>query len=422
LPEQPGIYLFLDKKGSVLYVGKAKNLKKRVSSYFPKSTDLIGKTKLLVGQIHTIKILIVESEIEALLLEASFIKKNTPKFNVSLKDGKAYPLIKITVNQQLPKVFTVRRMDDRAELDRSLYFGPFPNVGEMRMVLKIIRRIFPFISANHVGKRICLYKHLGLCPCPTTLNTDEQKKEYRKNINYIVEFLLGESKKVISELEKERNRYAKQEEFEKAKDIQKKIDAIINVTSPIYKPFEYVKNPNLYKDLRRFELDGLQKILKEYYPAIATIARIECYDISNISGIYAAGSMVVFTNGEKESLSYRRFKIKREQETSKPNDCAMMEEVLQRRMNHTDWPYPELIIVDGGKGQISSVLKVLKKSDLYIPLIGLAKREEIIITSGFKEIRLSKDSPALKLMMRIRNEAHRFAITYHRKLRAKAIF
>lgn len=417
LPDLAGIYLFLDKKGRVLYVGKAKNLKHRVSSYFQKKDLLIGKTKLLVERIHRIKVVIVESEIDALLLEANYIKKYSPKFNVIFKDGKTYPLIKITVNEQLPKVLTVRRTDS----SKALYFGPFPLVFEMRMVLRIVRRIFPYISANHIGNRICLYYHLGLCPCPVALKTQAQKEEYNKNISYIIKFLNGKSKQVIKELEKERDKLAKNEEFENAKEVQRKINAVIKVTSPVYKPFEYIKNPNLFWDIREEELNKLQEILKKYFPTLLSLERIECYDISNIAGVNATGSMIVFTDGQKDTNEYRRFRIRRIQKTGMPNDFAMMEEVLTRRILHKEWPVPNLIIIDGGKGQISSALKVLNRLNLNISVIGLAKREEIIITSDFKEIRLPKDNPGLKLIMRIRDEAHRFAITYHKKLRARTV-
>jgi excinuclease ABC subunit C len=168
-------------------------------------------------------------------------------------------------------------------------------------------------------------------------------------------------------------------------------------------------------------LASLKEILNQNSTAVLNLNRIECYDISNTSGINATGSMVVFTKGEKDSASYRRFKIKKDYK-NKPNDFAMMQEMLERRLKHNDWPKPSLIVVDGGKGQVSSVKQIINNLSLQIPLIGLAKREETIITSDLKEIKLAKDSKALQLIMRLRDEAHRFAITYHKKLRAKATF
>lgn len=365
---------------------------------------------MLVSQIKKIRTFIVESELESLLLEANFIKKYSPKYNVKMTDGKNYPLIRI-VFDTYPKVLTARKPED----PNSLYFGPYPSTKAMRMVLRVIRRIFPFVSVMNHPKRICLYHHLGLCPCPPVFDTPELKKQYHKTIKHIIDFLEGNTKKVLRDLEKERNEESKFEHFEEAKNIQKKIDAIEYVTRPVHTPFDYETNPNLREDLREQEIQSLAEILRKSNITVNTLHRIECYDISNIQGTHAVASLVVFTNGEKDSSQYRRFKMK----TKGPNDFAMMQEVLYRRLKHKEWKLPDLIIVDGGKGQISSARKILGEKQLFIPLIGLAKREEIIITSDFKEIILPKSAKALQLMMRIRDEAHRFAITYHRKLRSK---
>ncbi len=325
-----------------------------------------------------------------------------------------YPLVKITVKDKFPKVLVTRRQDDKG----SIYFGPFPNAANaLRVVLKTIRRIFPYQSAPNHAKKICLYYHLGLCPCPPVFNSIEFKKEYKKTIKHIINFLQGKTKKIIKDLKKEREILSKKEKFEKANILQNKINAIELITGHIYKRgFDNV-DPNLTQDSREKEISELKKILTKNNIDVQTLSRIECFDISNISGTNATGSMAVFINGEKNGNEYRKFKIKT---LNYPNDFAMMEEVLQRRIKHAEWSYPDLIIVDGGKGQISSALKVLNENKLNIPLVGLAKREETIITSDFKEIKLPKDSPALKLVMRIRDEAHRFAITYHRKLRSKS--
>ena len=201
-------------------------------------------------------------------------------------------------------------------------------------------------------------------------------------------------------------------------EIQKKIDAVTAVTSSRRSPFEYEINPNLRSDLRTGETNELLKILKSNGVSLSKLERIECYDISNISGKFATGSMVVFINGEKDSGEYRRFKIKRPPRVV-PNDFAMMQEVVKRRFNHPEWGSPDLLIIDGGKGQISAVNKALFEINVEIPVIGIAKREELLITSDFKVIRLNRTSPALNLVKRIRDEAHRFAITYHKKLRSK---
>lgn len=394
-------------------MGKAKNLKNRVSSYFLDNL-ILEKTKVLVSQIHKIKIIIVESELESLLLEAFYIKKWKPRYNRRLTDGKSYPLIRVTIKDTYPKVLVARRNEDK----NSLYFGPYPSSKDVRMVLKLLRRIFPFQNVLHHPKRSCLYYHLQLCPCPEVFDSKILRKIYRRNIKHVIQFLEGKTKQVIKELEKERDTASKNEDFEEAEALQKQINAIVYITSPIHKPFEYELNPNLAIDLRTKELNDLKRHLKGVNIKVTELNRIECFDISNISGKFSVGSMVVFTNGEKDNSQYRRFRIRKT--TGIPNDFAAMQEVLQRRLKHPEWQSPDLIIVDGGKGQISATQKALKETNMNIPLVGLAKREEIIITSDFKEIKLPKDSEALHLIMRIRDEAHRFAITYHKKLRYRS--
>lgn len=366
---------------------------------------------MLVSQIAKIRTIRVQSEIESLLLEVNFIQKYKPKYNVRFADSKAYPLIKVTMKDDYPKVLISRKIEEST----SVYFGPFPNVNALRLVLKIARRIFPYQSVRNHPKKPCLYNHLDLCPCPEFY----KDKAYKKNIKHLINFLKGNTMKVIEDLKKQQKEEIKNEEFEKASETQKKIDSIKLITSSHFRPFEYEENPNLATDLRSQQLKALQDVLLTHGVKVGFPQKIECFDVSLIAGKHATGSMVVFTNGEKNSSLYRRFKIKY---SGTPSDFAMIEELLDRRLNHEDWRFPDLIIVDGGKGQVSSAFKVLKKKNLEIPLIGLAKREETIITSNFKEIKLPRDSKALQLLQRIRDEAHRFAITYHRMLRGKSLF
>ncbi len=414
MPQKPGVYLFLGNGDEILYVGKAKQLKNRVSSYFTQKHLLAPKTKLLVEQIKKIKIIIVESEFESLLLEANLIKKYSPKYNIRLVDGKAYPMIRITKRYPFPAVLTARKMDD----EKSIYFGPFPSSTSMHTVIRILRRIFPFHSVINHPPKICLYYHLNLCPCIPAFPADENKKAYKKTIYRIIDFLNGKTKKVLKDLTAERDEMTRLENFEKAAILQNQINSIIYVTNPFHKPFEYETNPNLRTDLRKQELTELQEILQEKGVVIKFPSRIECFDISNIQGTNPTASMVVLTDGEIDKSQYRKFKI----QTKGPNDFAMMEEVIKRRIKHKEWPYPDLLVVDGGKGQISSARKVLQENDLQIPLVGLAKREETIVTSDFKEIHLPKGSKALLVIMKIRDEAHRFAITFHKKLRTASAF
>lgn len=470
LPEKAGVYVYTDKQNNILYVGKANNLRSRVSSYFVKNANLGEKTRQLVSKVHKIKITIVESELEALLLESFYIKKYRPKYNIRLSDDKSYVQIRITVKDKYPVVQLARRGND----SNSIYFGPYPSSGSVKLVLKTIRKVFPFVSTPNHPKRICLFNHLGLCPCPPVFDSENLRVEYRKNIKGIIRILEGESKKIQKELEKIRDNYSKNELFEEALLYQKKINALSIITEPFHRPFEYDINPNLREDKRKNELTELRNILNANGMDIEKLDRIECYDISNTQGVYATGSMVVFIKGEKESGQYRKFKIKKD---GSPNDFAMMEEVLTRRFKHDGWDRPDLVIVDGGKGQITSALKAFSVDNIFIPLIGLAKRDETIIipqnpnieylpamptrqagqnskqiqTRGntntkhfensdlehskivsdfgirtsnlnFTEVSLPKNSNALHLIMRIRDEAHRFAITYHRLLRSKFSF
>jgi len=347
-----------------------------------------------------------------LLLEAFYIKKFTPKYNAKLTDDKSYPLIKITINDDYPKILFARRSNDKS----AIYFGPFPSSNSVKTVLKLIRRAFPYQSVLNHPKKICLYNHLGLCPCPPVFDSPDLKKEYKKNIKNITKILEGETKSIIRQLEKERDEKSQHLFFEEAEQIQSKITALNYITQPFRSPIEYEENPNLRSDIRMRELNSLKEILNTHGYHIGRLNRIECYDISNIQGKFATGSQIVFSNGEKNSNQYRKYKINKK---DTPDDFAMHEEVMERRLKHSEWDMPDLIIIDGGKGQVSKIKSVLLKLNKNIPLIGLAKREETIVTDELKEIKIEKNSPALLLLMRMRDESHRFAITYHRHLRSK---
>ncbi len=448
------MYRFLDSRNTVLYVGKAVDLKSRVSSYFTSPAQLGERTRLLVSQIEKIQITLVESELEALLLEAFYIKKYNPKFNIRFTDNKAYILVRITVKDSYPKILLARKMENPEDI----YFGPFPSSSAVKLVLKTIRRVFPYQSVENHPKRICLYNHLGLCPCPPLNDSPLLRKQYRLNIRSIIRIFEGQSQKIMSELEKEREELSREERFEEAGILQRRINALGYITQPIHRPHEYDFNPNLRSDLRDQEIESLKEILRVNGCSVDSLHRIECYDISHIQGSNTTASMVVFINGEKESSQYRKFRIQKrwlkgssaKGETkdfqklqvidklrgTQSNDFASMQEVLTRRFKHSEWDFPGLLIVDGGKGQVSAALDVLKGLHVSIPLIGLAKREETIIIPQidkfqssdkghvenlkFIEVSLPKDSKALHLIMRIRDEAHRFALTYHQKLRSKA--
>lgn len=415
LPSKPGVYIYKDEKGKVIYVGKAKDLKKRVSSYFSNKA-LDAKTLKLVAEIHSLDYITVTSEIEAFLLESQMIKRYKPFYNIKLIDDKSYPYIAITKGSN-PAVMVVRSKKDK----KAYYFGPYTDSEAVRTVLKLLRKVFPYQSVKNHARRKCLYFHLGLCPCVLAL--PENLETYKKNLGRIRKFLKGENKALIKDLVKEQKNYIRNEDFELASEIQKKIEYINHITSENYDPFKYLEQPDYYYQRITDEVRSLESILKPYLGKL-NLKRIECYDISNLSGKEATGSMVVFVNGDKSSKDYRRFKI-RTKDT--PDDFFMMKEVLMRRFKQDGWDEPGLIVIDGGKGQVSAALTALANRRKAIPLIGLAKREETIVIPQkqlgqrieFLEIKLPKDTGGINLLRRIRDEAHRFAINYHRLLRKK---
>jgi excinuclease ABC subunit C len=416
LPSTPGVYIFKDGEGKILYVGKAKDLKKRVSTYFSNKA-LDAKTMKLVSLVRDIESIRVSSEIEAFLLESSLIKKHKPFYNIKLIDDKSYPMIEISQNNN-PAVTITRKKIDKA----SVYFGPYSDSGALKTVLKILRKIFPYQSVKNHPKRKCLYYHLGLCPC--VLAVPENEAEYKKNLINIGKFLDGKKEEVVKKLTKEREEFSKKEMFEEAQVIQSRIERINLITSETYDPFHYMDKPDFYFERIEHEKKSLTEILYPFYPEISDLKRIECYDISNISGTNATGSMVVFENGDKASKEYRRFKIRTK---NTPDDFFMMQEMLTRRLKNEDWPIADLFVIDGGKGQVGAALKAMANTGKNFPVIGLAKREETIVIPikgpggvDFEEVKLPNATPGINLLRRIRDEAHRFAITYHRLLRKKA--
>lgn len=420
LPSKPGVYLFKDSLNRIIYVGKAKDLKKRVATYFSKKR-LDPKTQLLVNEISSIDYILVGSEIESFLLEAEAIKRHKPYFNIKFTDDKSYPYIMIA-KDKIPFVSIVRKKNTKR---RAEYFGPYPDGSSVKTVLRILRKIFPFQSVQYHTKRKCLYYHLGLCPCvqsvPSNLN------QYKRNISNLKKFLKGRRDAVVRSLESEKKHAVNNEEFEAARTIQNQIDAINRITTNTFDPFYFLERPQAQVEREQKENHGLQKILEERGLRFEKFERVECYDISNFQGKEATGSMTVFINGSAEKSLYRKFKIRR---VKGINDFAMHQEIIARRLKHfDDWGIPDLLIIDGGKGQVSSVMVVLAHFGIDIPVIGLAKKFETIIipikqgpSLIFKEIRLSISSPALNLVRRIRDEAHRFAIKYHKTLRSKKSF
>ena len=417
LPGKPGVYIFRNRKNKVIYVGKAKDLRKRVGNYFS-NKSLDAKTLRLVSEAFSLDTVVVASEIEAFLLEANLIKKYHPYYNVIFIDDKSYPYLEINRKPIPYVVITHKRGEENA-----VYLGPYIGVGDLKIVLRLLRRIFPYQSVKNHAKRRCLYNHIGLCPCIPIF--PERLPEYKKNIRRLVSFLKGDKDKVVRDLKKEQAKYVRREEFEKAGEIQSKIEKIELITSENYEPFRYEEKPDFYFERIQAALGSLSEILNKYGFEVDNLHRIECYDISNISGKNATGSMVVFTDGDSNKNEYRRYKIRFKRT---PDDFAMLQEVMRRRIKRTDWGNPNLMVIDGGKGQVSSVLQVFAEQKYNVPVIGLAKREETIIIPirtgiglDFIEVKLPHSTPGVNLLRRIRDEAHRFAITYHRLLRKKSL-
>jgi excinuclease ABC subunit C len=434
LPDSPGVYIMKDGKGSVLYVGKAGNLRRRVSSYFERPHDV--RIETLVSRIATIDFEKTDTALEALIREAELIRKFVPPFNVKEKDDKSFLYIEIT-KEKFPRVLLARgqngssprRGEGRRGYSSSKRFGPFVSASSVREALKILRRIFPWSThpPELVGKfkRPCFDHEIGLCPgtCIGAISP----KEYQKNIARLKLFLDGKKARLIRALQKDMAAASRKQEFEKAVKLRKQIFAL-----------KHIQDTALISDSEVSQLSALRSLF-----------RIEGYDISNISGMAAVGSMVVFENGEPNRDEYRKFKIKT---IFQPNDVGMLTEVLTRRFarsyflpsraappllrggkaSHSDamlgrgflggpeglsrWPLPDLILIDGGLAQVNAARRVLFAAGLKIPIVGLAKgperkRNDLI---GDVPRGVSKD-----VLIKVRNEAHRFAILYHKAVRGR---
>ncbi len=395
LPDTPGVYIFKDAQGKIIYVGKAKSLKKRVQSYFRRF--LATKTQLMVAKIADIEYKLCQTESLALILEASLIHKYTPRYNVSLRDNKSFPLVKIT-HEDFPIVCITRKR----VADGSHYFGPYTSAGLLREALRIIRKYFPYRSCEKMTQEARMYHKIGLAPALD----DENKKEYAKTIENICLILEGKTETLIKKLSQEMNLKSKEQKFEEAAKIRDQIEALS------------VMSESAGHYSRKEELEDLKNLLR-----LAKLPeRIEAFDISNIYGKEATGSMVSFYKGLPDKDNYRRFRIK---SVETIDDYKMLAEVVGRRYSGSlreELALPDLILIDGGKSHLSVADKELGKSGLRIPLASIAKGRENIYTRGEKDpIKLDTDTPALNLIRRIRDEAHRFAVSYHHLLRRKKI-
>jgi len=428
LPKAPGVYAFFKGK-QILYIGKAGNLKDRVTTHF---TQPSWRDNLFVDEVEKIGYLKTESDIDALLMESALIKKVQPKYNVMWKDDKNYFFVAITKNG-LPCVTLTHRPVLKAQEkkgERTEYLGPFTEGKSIKRALSFLRRVFPYYAVKKHGKLPCPWCHLNLCPGP---NPDE--KAYKKDIAMLTAVLKGKKTFVQRQLEKEMKEAAKREDYERAASYRDQFLALGRVIS-------HAKL--LLKEPDTVSWESIEPQLQKLLKTKKRISRIEAYDISNTQGLEATGSQVTFLKGLPAKESYRKYKIQwrpgrsttprrgglgaRARQTqavvSGPNDFAMMQELVSRRLTHREWPYPQVMVIDGGKGQLSSAKKALDASQVKnIILVSLAKREEELFFVGKPASVRVRDLPRSveNLFLAIRDEAHRFAISYHRHLRSKAM-
>ncbi|MDD4931563.1 MAG: GIY-YIG nuclease family protein [Candidatus Colwellbacteria bacterium] len=386
LPDTPGVYLMKDSGGRIIYVGKAANLKRRVSSYFTRPHD--SRIAKLVSEIVKIDHIERETAIEALILEADLIKKYQPIYNIKEKDDRSFLYIEIT-KDKFPRVLLVRGKS----AEQGERFGPFTSASSAREALRILRKIFPWSvhPPEKAGKyeKPCFDYEVGSCPgvCIGAIT----KADYMKNIRSLKMFLKGQKKALIKKLGREMKKYSDALDFEYANVLKRRI----------------------------FALNHIQDValISEERPAAEgkTGGRIEGYDISNISGRSAVGSMVVFIGGEPDKKEYKKFKI---HSLDTPNDTAMMKEIMERRIANP-WPIPDVILVDGGKAQVNVVKEVLSVNGIRVPVIGMVKGPDRKRTDLVGDFVPGIDK---KVLERVRDEAHRFAIGYHKRLRSAEAF
>ena len=526
LTTQPGVYLWKNDKGQIIYVGKAVNLRNRVRSYVRHDAKRAPKVTAMMSHAADVETIVVANEMEALILENTLIKKHRPRYNIMLRDDKTYPYIKVTVQEDYPRVFMTRRV----HRDGARYFGPFADAGAVHRVLKLIQRAFRIRSCRTMqADRPCLQYHLHHCDAPCVHYIT--KGEYGKLVEQAVDILEGRDTGVVRRLQEQMEAAAEDMEFEKAAMYRDQITAVKviqeqqNITTVgggdmdvlgfagdagqtcvqiytirqgrlmgretfslensadetaaaltsavldqyyvdgVFVPKEIVvsavedkedyerrltqqKGQNvalvvplrgIKKKLLTMAEDNARVLLEQRRlqwqhdtdktsGAVEALARVldlprlpermECFDISHTQGIETVASMVVFEHGRPAKQEYRRFKLKTVQ--GKPDDFKSMAEIMGRRYGERDWPAPDLIVIDGGKGQLHAALPIIREAGCEAPVISLAKRiEEVFVEGRSDSIILSHHTPELQLLQAIRDEAHRFAITYHRSLRGK---
>lgn len=387
-PDNPGVYLMKNAAGKIIYIGKATSLQERIRSYF--DLNLPGKTRTQMLEVANVTYQKTASTLEALLLETALIKKYAPKFNIKERDDKSKLYVHIT-REDFPRIELLRETDLPKIKKSEILYGPFLSSKSVSEALELIRKIIPFRSCRVMPKKQCLYGYIGLCDAPCA--GEISKEDYKKQISKIRDFFEGKKSRVLASLQKELKLASKKLAYESAAKIRDQIFALEHL-----------------KEMFVLHEDKAKPIF----------SRVEGYDVSNISGAHASGSMVVFIDGVSEKSEYRKFRIRN---VHSANDTAMLSEVLERRFKKIPpaggWPLPELILVDGGRGQVNAAAKVLRKFELDIPVIGLAKgpdrKGDKLITS---RTLLRRD---IMFFKEVRDEAHRFARGYYEKLHRKSL-
>lgn len=428
LPTQPGVYFHKSQTGEIIYVGKAASLKNRVRQYFQKSRVRDLKTDALVAEIADVDWMVVESEVEALFLEAEMVRRYMPRYNILLRDDKSMSYIRVDYDSDYPTVSLTRRpLDDKAR-----YFGPYFSAYQVRQALRILRRIFPYATKRPTGaKRPSLHYHLGLDPGLEAGRTS--LKDYRANLRQLIAVIEGRKQTIEKRLEKRMRQAAAERDFEAAAKLRNQLLALKNLGQQV------IFSDKEFLDISK---DHAMAELVELLGLVTFPRRIEGYDISHMSGRDVVASMVVFTNGVSDKAEYRKFKMSRQQN----NDFFNMNEAIKRRLSERNlkaWGSPDLILIDGGKGQLDAALKARDERVQAMPFIGLAKREEQIVvdksrsnvtinheqlhslggylteSERFLLINLPHTTNLIKLLQRIRDESHRFAVSYHSSLKLK---
>jgi excinuclease ABC subunit C len=427
LPQGPGVYKFLDENKKILYIGKATNLRNRVKSYFSNQLYDRPRIKQMIPLIKDVEIVETTNEVESLVLESVLIKKHKPFYNSDKKDDKSYVWIYVSTKEKFPTVKIVRRVNNE-EFKKGQLFGPYPSSAATKRIFTYLRKIYPFCTCKKESSKECLYFHLGLCPGPHQGHISE--KDYRENINEIIKFLKGRKRGQIKEMEKKMYEYSKKKNFEKAAQLRDRINDLKYLGERI--DFSPDDTEETYKERRK-------RILKEEFNELKSelglkeLNRIECYDISNIQGKQAYGSMVVAVDGEIRRDQYRIFKIN---DIEGSDDPGMLKRVLERRFdkkNKGKYPNnPNIVLIDGGKSQLSTLIPLM--GDIIpktVHLLGISKGKRlkrkgsrqvdefwlVINKAGdIKRVEITNNS----ILVDLRDEAHRFAILHHRKARIRS--